>query len=291
MRPTLRLLRFLLPSLLLLIAAAPAVAQPPVWVVRGPHATLVLFGSIHLLPPGLDWEPPRLKQALGEADELWFEIPFDQASSLAAFQEASRRGVQPGGHTLNEDLDPAGRLTLARAAQACGVSLDQLNHLRPWYADLLLSVASIRLDGAESEGGVEQTLSAANPTISRRAFEGINEQIGFFADAPMTDQIASLKETMKEIDEGPGEYQKLVKAWMAGDTEAIRREAIEPLKTEAPGVYASLVVARNRRWVRQINQRLQGRGEAVMVVGVGHLIGPDSVPALLRREGVRVEGP
>ena len=32
-------------------------------------------------------------------------------------------------------------------------------------------------------------------------------------------------------------------------------------------------------------------GSTVIVVGVGHLIGPDSVPALLRARGVKVEGP
>jgi uncharacterized protein YbaP (TraB family) len=281
----------LLPFLLLCLLAAPARAQPPVWIVHGPHATLVLFGSIHLLPPGLDWEPPRLKQALAESNELWFEIPFDPASSLSAFQEASRRGLQPDGHTLSQDLDAASRAKLVRAVQACGLPLDGVNRLRPWYADILLSVASIRQYGAGSEGGVEQTLAAANTAIPRRAFETIDQQIGFFADAPMTDQVASLKETMSEIEEGPAEYRKLVKAWMAGDTGAIRREAIGPLMKQAPGVYKSLVVARNQRWLQQINERLQGQGEAVMVVGVGHLIGPDSVPALLRREGVRVEGP
>ena len=59
----------------------------------------------------------------------------------------------------------------------------------------------------------------------------------------------------------------------------------------APGVYRSLVVARNRRWVDAIMDRLNGKGEAVMVVGVGHLVGPDSVPALLRARGVSVDGP
>ena len=281
----------LLPFLLLCLFAAPARAQPPVWVVHGPHATLVLFGSIHLLPPGLDWEPPRLKVALSQANDLWFEIPIDPSASLSAFQEASRRGLQPDGHTLSDDLDASGRSRLAHAAQACGVSVDALNHLRPWYADLLLSVASIRQYGAGSEGGVEQTLSAANRAIPRRAFETIDQQIGFFADAPMSDQVASLTETMGEIEEGPAEYQRLVTAWMASDTAAIRREAIEPLMTQAPGVYKNLVVARNQRWVRQIKDRLAGSGEAVMVVGVGHLIGPDSVPALLRAQGIRVEGP
>jgi len=286
-----RIFSFLVPSLLLCFLTAPARAQPPVWIVHGPHATLILFGSIHLLPPGLDWEPPRLKQALSEANELWFEIPFDQSASLAAFQEATRRGHQPQGHTLDDDLDASGRAKLALAAKTCGLPLDGVNQLRPWYADMLLSVASIRQYGAGAEGGVEQTLSAANAAVSRHAFETIDQQIGFFADAPMSDQLDSLKETMSEIQEGPDEYRKLVKAWMAGDTRAIQREAIEPLMKQAPGVYRTLVVARNRRWLDQINARLQGNGEAVMVVGVGHLIGPDSVPALLRREGVVVEGP
>ncbi len=35
------------------IAAFPAAAQPPVWVVRDADSTIVLFGSVHLLPPGL----------------------------------------------------------------------------------------------------------------------------------------------------------------------------------------------------------------------------------------------
>jgi hypothetical protein len=60
---------------------------------------------------------------------------------------------------------------------------------------------------------------------------------------------------------------------------------------QAPGEYRLLVVARNRRWLGQILKRLDGKGEAVMVVGVGHLVGPDSVPALLRARGISVEGP
>ncbi len=60
---------------------------------------------------------------------------------------------------------------------------------------------------------------------------------------------------------------------------------------DTPGIYRTLVVARNQRWVDAITERLHGRGEAVVVVGVGHLIGPDSVPSLLRARGVRVDGP
>jgi uncharacterized protein YbaP (TraB family) len=276
---------------LALTAAAPAKAQPPVWVVRGPHATIVLFGSVHLLPPGLDWEPPGLKQALGQATDLWFEIPIDQTSNLAAAQFATHRGILPPGLKLSDELSPESREKLANAAHTCGLPLDGLEHLRPWYADLALSVASYRQYGAGVENGVEQTLSAANPNIPRRAFETVEQQVAFLADASQADQIASLEETLGEVQDGPQAYQRLVKAWMAADVGAIQHEALDPVIKQAPGVYRTLVVDRNRRWLQLIRARLAGRGEAVIVVGVGHLIGPDSVPALLRQGGFQVDGP
>jgi uncharacterized protein len=289
------MLRFLRLALVLLffgLGAGAAAAQPPVWVVRGHGAAIVLFGSVHLLPPGLDWEPPRLKRALAEADEVWFEIPVDDASNLAAGQAALAVGMQPPGQSLSAQLTAGDLAHLARAAQACGLPVAGLDRLRPWLADVTLSVASYRLAGAMLQDGVERQLSAEiRPTVRRRAFETPAEQIGYLASAPVPDQIASLRETLDEIDQGPAVYQRLVRAWMAGDAGAIRREALQPMMAEAPGVYRSLVVERNRRWVETIENRLQGSGEAVVIVGVGHLVGPDGVPAMLRARGIKVEGP
>jgi uncharacterized protein len=273
------------------LSAAPALAQPPVWIVHGPHATVVLFGSVHLLAPGVDWEPAALKAALAKADDLWFEIPIDPSSGLAAQQYAIKRGLLPEGQTLSALLTPDDRARLANAAKSCGLSPALLDRLRPWYADLALSVASYKLGKAEADTGVEQVLSAANPAIPRQAFETAIEQIGFLADVPEKDQIDSLRETMNEVKTGPAVYKRLVDAWLAGDVKALRKEALEPMMKQAPGEYRALVVDRNRRWIARIEQRLAGQGEAVMVVGAGHLVGPDGVPALLRRDGFRVDGP
>ena len=252
---------------------------------------MVLFGSVHLLSAGVDWEPPTLKTALAQASDLWFEIPIDPASALGAQQYAIKRGLLPDGQTLSAELTPTDRDRLANAAKICGLPVTLLDRLRPWYADLALSVASFRLADAHAESGVEQILSAANPTVPRQAFETVVEQIGFLADVPEKDQIDSLRETLGEVSTGPAVYKRLVDAWMAGDVKAIRREAVEPMIKQAPGEYRALVVERNKRWIPRIEQRLAGQGEAVMVVGAGHLIGPDSVVALLRRDGFRVDGP
>ncbi|MDR3511581.1 MAG: TraB/GumN family protein [Caulobacteraceae bacterium] len=287
-----RFLRLTLAVLVVALCCRAAAAQPPVWVVKGPDATIVLFGSVHLLPPGLAWEPARLEQALAQADDVWFEIPIDEASSLAAGQSAIAMGMQPFGRSLSAELSAQDQVRLARAAQACGLPVDGLNRLQPWLADVTLSVASYRLAGAVVDNGVERQLSAhLAPDVQRHAFETPQEQIGYMSSAPVADQVASLRETLGEVEQGPASYQRLLRAWMSGDAGAIRREALSPMMREAPGVYRRLVVDRNRRWMDAILARLHGKGEAVMVVGVGHLVGPDGLPALLRARGIKVQGP
>ncbi len=279
-------------GLLLWLSPQAAAAKPPVWIVHGPHATVVLFGSVHILPKGLDWEPDALKAALARANDLWFEIPLDDSSLGAAARLAIARGLQPAGQTLSAQLSDAGRARLARVAAACDLPIAQLDHLRPWLAEITLSLAVYAKAGAVRDGGVELEIAAATPaTVSRRAFETADQQIDFLSGASPADQIASLEETLSELDEGPASYQRVVNAWMAGDARGLAREALRPMMKQAPGEYRTLVVQRNEAWVPAILDRLKGDGEAVMVVGVGHLVGPDSVPALLRAQGIPVEGP
>ncbi len=296
-RPIVRLAQSLTWGLLLTLVlglglAAPAWAEPPLWVVHGPHATIVLFGSVHLLPEGLKWEPQALKDDIAHADDLWFEIPIDDAAALAAAQTALSRGMQPAGVTLRSELSVADQARLAHIAAKCGVSVDRLDPLKPWLAEVTLALAAYRQAGALQDDGVEKTLSAsAPPHLMRRAFETPQEQIGYLSGASLPDQIASLRQTLTELEQGAASYQRLVAAWNAGDVKGLEAEAVDPLRDEAPGVYKLLVIDRNRRWIDAIRQRLAGSGLSVMVVGVGHLVGPDSVPALLRAQGIKVDGP
>ena len=281
-----------LAALIVGAVAGQAAASPPLWVIHEHGATIVLFGSIHALPPKLKWEPPRLRRAIAGARELWLEIPMDPAADLAAAQLATERGLQPQGQTLSAALSPEGRQRLARVAAAAGEPLDGVERLRPWYAELLLSLATYKTEGVSADDGVErQILHAAPPGIRHEAFETPVQQIDFLSSATPADQIASLEETLGELDDGSASYNRLLKAWLAGDVRGLQREAIDPLIKTAPNVYRALVVERNQRWVEAIENRLRQPGEAVMVVGVGHLVGPDSVPALLRARGVVVEGP
>ncbi len=276
----------------LVMAPASALALPPVWVVRDQDSVITLFGSVHLLPEGVAWRPPALDRALASADDVWFEAPMDQAGQSAATQAALAHAFLPDGQTLLPMLSPAGRQRLAKAAKTIGVPVEQFDKLQPWYAELLISGAMYQAVGAKASDGVEQSLWGAVPaSAARHAFETPQQQVGFFADAPLKDQLASLEETLKDLGDAKKDFELLLKAWLGADLGTLDREVVKPLRKASPALYARLVDQRNARWTDAIAGRLHGSGHTVIVVGMGHLIGSGGVPALLRARGFTVEGP
>ena len=275
-----------------LALAGPARAEPPMWVVRDADSELVLFGSVHLLPPGLAWRTAALDAALGRAEDLWLELPVDEASQQRGAKLAQQRMLLPKGQTLDGQLSAAGRARLRRIAPGLGLTARQLQPLRPWMAEVTLTVALAQRAGATSGGGVEQTLTRdPNVTARRRAFETVEQQVALFADAPAKEQAAALEQTMREIEEDPLSYDRLAKAWAASDLAALQVEALDPMRKQSPALFKRLVSDRNRAWTGVIVDRLKGSGRTVVVVGAGHLIGNDGLPQRLRALGYRVEGP
>jgi len=281
-------------ALLLASCAAPetARAQPPVWVVTDADSELVLFGSVHVLPPDLDWRPAPLTRALAAADDVWFELPVDPAAEAEVARLAGERGVLAPDRSLFAMLTPAERIQLSRVAETYAVDASTLDRLQPWLAEVALGAAAFRKYGAGAENGVEKAISAAAPArAGRRAFETPAEQIALFADTPLEEQLSALRETLQEMEDQPDAFAQMVAAWMAGDLDGLDREVLEPLRKSAPGFFRRVVTERNVRWTAALDDRLKGEGRTVVVVGMGHLIGADGLPARLRALGYSVTGP
>lgn len=282
----------LLVALAALFTAGPVQARPPVWVVSDHNSEVVLFGSVHVLPPGLDWAPPALNRAIRDADDLWFELPIDPASEQETARLAADKGLLAPGQSLFKLLKPADSARLLKVARAYDVDPALIDRFKPWLAEVALSAAAYKKSGAGGDDGVEKALSAAAPaTARRRAFETPAQQIGFFSGAPMDEQLASLNQTVQDMEKSPDEFLGMVRAWMAGDLARLDREALAPLRTAAPTLFRQLVTDRNAAWTKVLDERLKGSGRTVVVVGVGHLIGEDGVPARLRALGYSVKGP
>lgn len=271
--------------------ATQAVADPKVWVVRDADSEMLLFGSIHVLPPGLSWRPAILDAALQHADDLWFELPVDVATGREVARLAMTTGVLPPGQSLFAFLPLEDATRLLRIAETYGVDRTTLTRLKPWLAEVALAAALYQRVGAVSDHGVEAAVSATAPSaVQRRALESPSDQVALFNEASIPEQIASLRGSMDDIDSDPEAFANLIKAWMAGDISALVRET-QALRDISPAQFQRLIVRRNVAWTRTLDARLKGRGRTVVVVGAGHLVGEDGLPSRLRALGYSVTGP
>jgi uncharacterized protein YbaP (TraB family) len=207
-------------------------------------------------------------------------------------QLAAAKAYLPPDKSLIAMLSTKARAQLVKACVRFHLAPGLMDRLRPWYAEIYLASSEYTEAGADMSTGVEQVLAAAAPPAAeRRAFESPEEQIDMFDAAPPSAQVASLEESLAELQADPKAYSRLVSAWMRGDLKYLQREAITTLSKASPELYDRLVAQRNAKWTQILDARMKGHGRTVVVVGVGHLIGPGGVPARLRALGYSVEGP
>lgn len=277
--------------------AAPAVrAIPPaegrgpaLWVIRDEDSTLYLFGTVHLLRPTTGWGTARIDAAFDSADTVVLEIsnPDDEAAVVPLVMQHGLSPATPLSSLLNAEEVAA----LDAAAQTIGLSAAQMDPFRPWFAALTLSVAPLQKAGYDPASGVELLLKARAEAAGKpvTGFETIDEQIRILAGFPEETQLAFLRSTLDAFEDATVELDRLVEAWAAGDVEAIETIGVQPMRESGEELYQALLVRRNTNWADQIQTMLEGSGTAFIAVGSAHLVGDDSVQAILERRGVQID--
>ena len=258
-------------------------ADPAIWVVRDPDTTVYLFGTIHLLKPGMTWFDEAVKSAFEASDELVIEMIEPDAATTQA--TTLKLGVDPSGAPLRDKLTPDARAKYEAALTSLGVPVAGFDSFRPWLAGLTLSVLPLVKAGFDPNAGVEKSILAVNGKPVQ-GLETLDEQLGFFAGLPEDEQIAFLNESVDQVAEGTAELDGLVEAWAAGDVDTVARLMNEGLSDGSPMVEKVLLTDRNARWAKWIEARLHQPGTVFLAVGAGHLAGPNSVQAALARDGV-----
>jgi hypothetical protein len=79
----------------------------------------------------------------------------------------------------------------------------------------------------------------------------------------------------------------LIRAWKGGELDRLETIVNSSFR-DHPEVYQRLLVDRNARWIPKIEALLAGDVPALVIVGTGHLVGADSVVAMLGAKGYTV---
>lgn len=283
------------PKRLLAVAAAwlglvvVAQAAPPMWVASDADTRIWLFGSVHILPKGIEWRTPAFDEALAKSDHVYFEASLDAANQQTLAAETYRLGLVDSGTRLLDGLDPGQKDVVTRAARLAGVPLSGLNIWKPWMAANLLTTSFAARQGYDPLSGVDMVLQSEVPQNRQRFFETIDEQLHLMADLPAAKQIDLLVATARDLENSPGSLNDLVSAWSQGDTDSLEANFSEGLEAVDASWSEALLHKRNQRWAKDISSLIATPGDIMVVVGAAHLIGNGSLPALLKAGGIEIE--
>lgn len=268
--------------------AAPAVmpddADPALWVIRDEDTTIYLFGTVHILKPGMTWFDEAVKTSFDASDELVVEmIKPDPAEMMRIVNDLA---IDRTGIALRDKLTPDDRAHYEATLTQLDLPVAAFDALDPWFASVNISLIPLMRAGYATDQGVEDALlsHARARKIEITGLETPEQQLGFFDNLPEDVQIRFLNFTIDTIDEAAEGMEQMVIEW--ANANVLELGELMNAGLEDQIIYDALLVDRNLQWAEWVEQRMAEPGTVFMAVGAGHLAGESSVQAVLAKNGL-----
>ena len=265
-------------------------AQGLLWETRGKNNTVYLLGSLHVMTPGAYPLPLRLEEAYQKCGLVVLEADPDESTSPVFQERVLRLGQYPPGQTLKQQLSSSTYQRLENRVLSHGLTIQAFEGFRPWLAGVTLSLLEFQKLGFSPEYGIDQHFfRRAGKDGKRTAYlETADFQVGLFASLVDTDAENLLRQILDDLEDLKTMAGELLETWRSGD-EARLYNLIHEGFEDYPSLYERIMLRRNRSWIPEIEKFLQMDEDVLVIVGAGHLVGPESLVDLLRRAGHPVE--
>jgi uncharacterized protein YbaP (TraB family) len=260
------------------------------WRVQSSNTTAYLQGSIHLLSEASYPLPRQIEAAFAASDQLVMEVDLAIMTNPKAQLEMVLQGMLSDGRTLDSILS-AKTLALAKTStEAMGLQLGAFRHYKPWMFVMTLTATRLQQLGFSAENGLDWHFYKRAVAQKKNVIglETVNEQLMLLDAMAGDDQDAFVRQSLEEFADIKTEMTAMIAAWSMGDIEALGQALLKNLR-KYPNVYSSLIRDRNLKWMKQFNEVMQSGVTSMIVVGAGHIPGPDGLIVLLRAQGYTVE--
>lgn len=273
--------------ILLLCSCQSLAGNLPIWEVEGTSNRVLLMGSVHMLRASDYPLPEGIDAAYDIADELYMEIDMDAIDPMTT--QATLMAIGTSGKPLSQTLSSDTYAQVNQRATELGVPLMLFEQFEPWFAALSITQLRMMQLGFDPSQGIEtQMLSKARMDgKSIYGLETLEEQLGFMDSLDAQAQEDFLLHSLEEVEKVEQAVSAIVAAWRSGDTEAMEELLLADLDKQ-PELADALLVQRNRNWIKPIVDLMDRSDNYLVIVGAMHLIGDDSVVAMLEDRGYEV---
>ncbi|MES2318702.1 MAG: TraB/GumN family protein [Pseudomonadota bacterium] len=262
--------------------------------VTGDGHTMYLFGTIHVGQPEFYPLEPRIAAAVAGASTLALEI--DPSGEPAAIAEALQAHGMAAPGTGLEEMTPTLRARLDKVLAKVNVDPAAVARFKPWLVATVLAMSEYAAQGYRADLSVDAHLVqlARASKVPVIALETPASQMKLFDRLSDTEQLRFLEDSVDMIESGKQvvEVRQIVDAWRMADKaalEAIAERADNDTTISGKFLKTVLLDERNVDIAAKLAALLKRSDGSVAAIGVLHLIGNKSVPALMKARGLTVE--
>jgi uncharacterized protein YbaP (TraB family) len=260
------------------------------WSVKSDKGTVYLLGSLHLLKADAFPLDKNIEAAYRNSKKVVFEADIAGARDQEFQSKMVAQGLYTEGQTLQQNISKETYALLEKKAAALGLTMAQLNPLKPWLCASAVSGLALMKMGFDPNYGVDVYFfdKAKKDDKEMLFLETLDFQTKLFTELSSKEEDAFLRQSLKDLEVIETLLPDMVNAWKTGDAPRLGAFLTMSFK-DLPGLYNRFVIERNKAWVSTIDRLLAQGGTSFVVVGAGHLGGPDNLLQLLQNKGYRIE--
>lgn len=274
----------------LLIATTTLSAQTSVWKITKDRRSVYIGGSCPVLRTGDYPLPKEFDLAFAASPQIFFETDVFRLQSTETQQDITNRAQSTDGSTLDKILSPESWKSIQDICGMVGIPEDNMNKVRAWRCRTMLTTLEMQRQGVAQKSMdtyfFQRTLGTEKIAAG---LDTLEQHIAYLTNQGAGRERELIDYTFQDISSLPAKHEAVIKAWKEGDLAKIDELMLKTLRQEHPALFQNLIAQRSTSWLPKIEALFQTPKSKFVLLGVGHLAGPEGVIAQLRQRGYTIE--
>lgn len=258
------------------------------WRLESKTTKVYLLGTIHIGKDRLYPLPKAVNDAFNESTVVVGELILgDAASQVATATKMAQMAMYPEGDSVDKHISPKTFKLLSANTAKLGMASVMYQRMKPWLLATTISLNDLQKLGFKAELGLDMHLQQRARKAGKRleALETAEGQLEALDSLPDKTQELMLLEALEKSDTLEKMMNTALDAWLAGDAKRLDSELIAHTRSaDYKPLFDALFVKRNRKMLAAVEKYLQGKEVVFVMVGAGHLVGPNSVVDLASKK-------
>ncbi len=277
--------------LIALVFSTTVYAESSVWKLDADNGSFYLAGSCHVLRKSDYPLPEEFESAYDNVDQVIFETDLEALMRPDIQIFLMSKGMYAGGETLEKKLSKKSYESLVKFCSDKSIPIVLFQNFKPWLLTITLMAMELEKNGISPRDGLDLYFcnKAKKDGKYTGGLEDVHKHIELAASLEEDLDESVIESFLQELEELQVIMDGLIKSWSVGDEAGIDKFLSENMRDEYPGLYNRLITDRNRDWIPYLETLIGSGKRTLVIVGVGHLVGRNSVINLLKSKGYKIK--